>query len=333
MEPIKTYITYDQFDVARLTSTQPEKKKVPGTGEKGVAEQNYFQIPLMYDYGTPGKKILGEFKIEGPVMSSTVGIQTKPNLQGVMASTIGCVANILNEDHKKFISDFDEIYQRSAELIYDVRIMVKLQYFNKECPRASKFNNPVYRPVDEATNQVIEGRNPSLYLKLFSRGKEPYGEQTLFTNLKGEPIPWNLLKNVEMKFIPLIHVKRIYVGGNPSLQMELVSAVVVEARARNSFTQQTETLKKYQEENPDLADVLSAQLAKLATDRQDQMLGVNPLPCVDIPGQVSQPTFAGITPTQQEKQKPTMSVINEIPKGINLPNLQDFTSLAPMKFN
>jgi hypothetical protein len=107
-----------------------------------------------------------------------------------------------------------------------------------------------------------------------------------------------------MKFIPLIQFKRIYVGGGKaSIQMQITSAIVTEIRSRGSTTLQTSTLQRLHEARPNLTDTVSAQLAKLSLDRQDQLLGAGQSGSSASEGEASanQPTFAGIAPTSQRQ--------------------------------
>lgn len=329
----KTHINFDEFEPERLTSTPPERKQVP----KVLPEQFYQQLTLMYNRGSPESKILDEFKIEGCIMESSFGIRSEPGQNGKIDNSVACRLKSTNPDHVKFVNTFDSIYHRCANVLGSVKAQVKMFKFNPEDPEAGGFNGPIYRQKDKATGEPIDGRDPSIYLKLFSRGSGQYAEQTLFTNLRGEPVPWSLLKNVEMKFIPLIHVKRIFIGAKISLQMEVISAIVLEARARNSASLQTDTLLRLQQQNPDLVDSVSAQLAKLATDRQDQLLGTPSTPCPPENG-ASQPTYLGIMPSGQES-KPTMSSISdrsekpEREPKVNIPNIGDFTAGAPLRFS
>src|SRR5690606_39260936 len=90
----------------------------------------------------------------------------------------------------------------------------------------------------------------------------------------GTAVPWELLMGVEMEFVPLIHIKRIYVGGGKaSIQMEVVSAVLTSPpKPRGTSTKQMLTVNRLKESNPVLADQISAQIAKLSIDRQDHVL-------------------------------------------------------------
>ena len=145
-------------------------------------------------------------------------------------------------------------------------------------------------------------------------------EQTLFTGIDGKNISWNLLQNVEMKFIPLLYIKRMYVGGGKgSIQIELVSAIVTSIHARNTTTRQLSTIHRIQSQRPELADNISAQIAKLTLDRQDQLVNENQQQQQQphTPQSQSQSTFSGIEPTGQ--------------KSITISSIPDFTLSAPTR--
>lgn len=352
-QPNQDYSTYSDFTVTRLSCTPSEQKTIPGTGPQATPPsppQYYYQIPLMYNFGTTENRILNDFLFEGCEMDTQFGIQSKPGQSGRVEHSIMCRFDANNPEHNRFIESVGQIHAGCAYILSQMKGAVKLYNFNAQMAEATGLKNPIYRARDEVTGEVIQGRAPSMFLKLFSRGKAPMVEQTLFTGFDGKPIPWALMQGVEMKFIPLIHVKRIYVGGGKaSIQMEVVSAVVTSIRARNTTTRQAGTIQRLQQARPELADTVAAQLAKLTTDRQDQMLGGAVPPEQHAGG--DQPTYAGITPTGQRQManatqggqqqmaqitatQPALApaTLPNIPAlNTGQPTMQDFTAAAPTR--
>lgn len=351
----QTYVTYTNFATERLTASQPEQKTVPNTGPNAnppVAAQNYYQIPIMYNYGTETSR-LNDFLLEGPEIESSTGIQSKPaqSGNGRMEHSIPCRFDLGDAEQNRFIEVMNAVHRACSHILGTMKGTVKMIHFNANAPDAL-FRNPVYRPYDQSTGEILVGRSPSMFLKLFSRGKPGMEEQTLFTGVDGNPIPWPLLQGVEMKFIPLIHIKRIYVGSKATLQMEVQSAIVTSIRARNSASKQLATLQRLQQERPQLIDNVSAQVAKLSMDRKDQ------LPQGHQPAQPNsqstpsnnqstepnnQPTFAGITPSNNrapgvpqgqstQPTQPTYSAgIPSLPLVQPIPSMDGFTATAPFR--
>ena len=347
----QSYATYTDFTVTRLSCTPSEQKTIPGTGPQATPPsppQYYYQIPLMYNFGTAENRILNEFMFEACEMDTQFGIQSKPGQSGRVEHSVMCRFDSNNPEHNRFIESIGQIHGGCAYILSQMKGAVKLYNFNAQMAEATGLKNPIYRARDEVTGEVIQGRAPSMFLKLFSRGKAPMLEQTLFTGLDGKPIPWSLMQGVEMKFIPLIHVKRLYVGGGKaSIQMEVVSAVVTSIRARNTTSRQLGTIQRLQQARPELAETVSAQLAKLTMDRQDQMLGGAVAPEQHTGD--NQPTFAGIAPTGQRQMalanqggqqmaqitanQPAMGMatLPNIPALATQPTMQDFTANAPVR--
>jgi hypothetical protein len=310
----------------------------------------------MYNFGNPiENRVLNEFIIEGCEMDSKFGIQSKPGVSGRLEHSIMCTFDGNNGDHARFLETLGTIHAGCAYILGQVKGAVKLFNFNPDMAEATGLKNPVYHPRDAVTGAVLQGRNPSMFLKLFSRGKPPMVEQTLFTGLDTKPIPWTLLTGVEMKWIPLLHVKRIYVGGGKgSIQLEVISAVVTAIRARNTETRQTGTIDRLKAARPELQDAVAAQLAKLTATRQEQLLGLVggvQQPYLDAAAPAgageAQPTFAGIAPTGQRQPvqpqmggqmaqitpgggAPMMAMLPAIPPLAGAqPTMQDFTAAAP----
>ena len=300
----QNYCTYLDYTNNKLSCTPAEQKTIPGTGPGANPPQPaqfYYQVPLMYNFGTNENRILNDFLFEACEMDTAFGIQSKAGQSGRVEHSVMCRFDMNNGEHARFIDIMGQLHGGCAYILHQMKGTVKLYNFNAQMAEATGLKNPVYRARDEVTGDVIQGRAPSMFLKLFSRGKPPMVEQTLFTDLDGKPISWTLLQGVEMKFIPLIHVKRIYVGGGKaSIQMEVVSAVVTSIRARNTTTRQLNTIQRLQQARPELADTVAAQLAKLTIDRQDQMMGgaIPPSPAQGNEG--DQPTFAGLAPTGRQ---------------------------------
>jgi hypothetical protein len=297
----------------------------------------------MYDMGKDGRRALNDFLLEGCEMESAFGIQSKAAAGGRTEHSIMTRFDPNNEEHTRFLETMSQIHSGACYIVSQFKGPLKMFDFNAAAP-GQTFKSPVYRPRDELTGEYIQGRSPSMFWKLFVRGKPPMVEQTLFTGLDSKPIRWEYLQGVEMKFIPLIHVKNIYVGGGKcSLQMEVVSAIVTSVRARNTTTRQTATIDRLRAARPELVDQVAGQLAKLTMDRQDQMLGAPPM---DVGGQQegddAQPTFAGIT-----RQPAAPAVMPQITPATGSPQfgalpaipplggapaqMQDFTAAAPVR--
>jgi hypothetical protein len=279
----------------------------------------------MYNFGTAENRILNDFLFEFCELESKFGIQAKPGSSGRTEYSLMSKFDSNKPDHNQCISAINEIHRGSSYVLQQYKGVVKMYNFNAQMAEATGFKNPVYRPRDEATGDIIQGRAPSMFLKLFNRGAPPMVEQTLFTGPDQKPIPWTLLTGVEMKFIPLVHIKRVYVGSKASLQMEVVSAVVTSIKARNTSTLQTSTIHNLQQNRPELSDTVAAQLAKLTTDRQDQLMnssGVNTLNVNPPSSTEDQPTFSNITPVGRQPASPVVSA---------QPSMQDFTAGAPSR--
>jgi len=351
--PAPGYVVYTEYTTERLACSQPEKKTVPNTGPSAnppSAEQNYFNIPLMYNTGV-GSSVLNDFQLECCELSTTHGIRENVNAQTKRTEhSIMIRFDASNPEHNKMLEVMNSIHTGSAQIVQAYKGIVKMPHFNATMPEATGFKTPVHRKMDEMSGKYVEGHAPTMFLKLFTRGKAPFVEQTMFTGLDGKPIPWSLLKNVEMKFIPLLHFKRIYVGGGKvSLQIEMVSAVVTYIKGRGTSTAQTSTITRLLGARPELQDAVAAQLAKITSDRQEQLLASSqPSGAGPTEANGNQPSFSGIAPNRAALGAPSTAQlpppgslpnignIPQIPAGStpNIPgitNMAEFTGNAPMR--
>lgn len=314
------YATYADYTTARLSPTIPEQKQIPGT-EK--SPQYYWQIPLIYNFGTTTDKSMGDFLIEGCEMRSDMGISVKENNNKTEYSIL--VKFDMNDPKQAlFVDVLDQISAATVYVLGQYKGVVKMPHFNPNIPAATGLKPIVYRSLDE-NGQAIQGRRPSMYFKLFQRGKAPYNEQTLFTNVDGTPVPWEALKYAEISFRPLIHIKRIYIGsGKASVQMEIKSAVLTAPPApRGTTSLQTATMEEYNSSRPELADMIKSQVSKITQDRQDQM-------------KESVPTMPQMPSNQAESAGPTFPVNNRAQSGYQQPpqqpSMSDFVAAPQQRF-
>lgn len=328
---IPSFVQFNDYTNLKLSCTPAEQKTIPGTGPNAKPPSPpsyYYQIPLMYNFGTDAHKVLNDFLLEGPEFETGSGITSKPGQSGRLDNSIMIKFDLNNPDHIRFVEINGQIHAGCAWILQQMKGQVKLPHFKAEDPEATGLKNPIYYPRDELSGEIIQGRAPSMFFKLFTRGKAPQIDQTLFTDVNGKPIPWSLLSGVEMKFIPLLHIKRLYIGGGKaSIQMEMVSAIVTSIRSRNSTTRQLATIQRLHAERPELSDMVSAQLAKLSSERQEALLGPSVMSMSDHSDpndSGNQPTFAGIL-------GPSASSPSSIPSipGAAITSIQDFTAGAP----
>lgn len=336
--PPPKMVVYTNYTTARLTCTPPEQKSIPGTGPQANPPsvlQTYNVIPLLYNYSETDRPDLGTFEIEGPELTASYGINTNKTVKGAGEGAFTKEDHSLmvrfeqsNQEQMNLLDKFTEIHQGATLILDNFKEQVGLPEFMKDRPTASGFKTMHAKPRDKMTKKIIEGKPTVMYFKLFSRGKGINADRTLFTDAAGTPIPWTVLVNVEMKFIPNFRIKNIYIGGGKaSIQMEMASAIVTDIVARGVTTHQTATLNKLQTARPDLTDKVAAQIAKIQTDRQGALAGASTEP---LPAGADQPTFSGITSGRAPVALPAPSAMPQaLPQA--QPNMMDYTANVPQR--
>jgi hypothetical protein len=232
------------------------QKTVPNVNPPSV----YNEIAIEYNYGDADNQLRAPFLWELPEVTTSIGI-SESDIGGRKKFSIPITLNPnANEEHKKCVGLMDSTYKACAELIYKNRAALKLPHFMKENPEGSNFKHPVYYPRDKVTLEIIPGKSPSMYLQLSARKDS----RTMFCGLDEKAISWDLLKNVQMSFIPLVHFEKIYVGGGkPSLQMKLVSGIVTSVMSKSSVVRQKSTIERLRQSKPELFENVSKQLEDL----------------------------------------------------------------------
>lgn len=262
------YVTYETIKLENVLLGAAEKKEIPNM--KG---QHYYSCAFDYNYGTAEKSLEGKFFLEGPELYSATGInskESKPNENGTggggMYHYIYTVLNQTNPEVKKFTEVLEELYFMIAEGIQGrcPSAASVFRHYDPAKPQAL-FAELTPRPTDKLTGKPMPHKDPIMYVKLFKRGVGSSGSKTLFTrpDIKRTPIPWELLNNTEMRFIPLFVIESVYIGTKISIQMKLKSAVVTAATRNGLDSIQLETVIRLNTERPDLAKEFEVQIAKL----------------------------------------------------------------------
>ena len=305
-------VSFDEVDFSMIIGNNPETRQVPG-----IANQSYQTIPLSYNFGGKGSPKIGDFKLEGCEMSSAGGIQEKLGQDGKKKEySLMTKLPVTKKECEIYVKVMEGIHLAAAKVLSSVKGAVKMPTYDVTNPQ-NGFKSPIYWPRDKVSGDLIKGRDPSQWLKLFKMGTGFSEVKTLFSDLNNKPIAWSLLSNVDMKFIPVFHIKSIYVGGGKaSLQISLESAVVTYLAARNSVGNQTDTIEKYVKSNPKSLETLAEQIAKLNLERKSESKSE---PYKTSPQQEKSPDVA-VTIAEPQKPKSLTDFMSQPPtaKVVNL---------------
>jgi len=268
------FVNYVEFDPAKVQISTIDVKTV----QDGNTKISYRNVNLIYNYGTDDKPIPDELLLELPRVKSLDGIEERI-FHGKTNWTIGARFGETEEDIM-FCQKMDQMYASLRSCLLDMKSELRFNELSKSNIDFI-FKNPLYRPKDKITDEIIAGKPPSCYLKLFKMEHS----KTLFTDLKARPIDWKLLTNVEMEYQPLVKMPAIYVGGGKCrLQMKVLSAVVIKAVAIGTETLQTKTIERIVEKEPDRLKELEKQLRKLA-NREEPLEDIKEEPKAESPSE------------------------------------------------
>jgi hypothetical protein len=74
--------------------------------------------------------------------------------------------------------------------------------------------------------------------------------------------------NSEIRYIPLLRVKDVFIGTVNKIRAEMVSAVITDIKPRGSSSMQTDTLEEIYTKRPETISELDDQIAKLMAMKQ-----------------------------------------------------------------
>ena len=239
---------------------------------------SYNELFLSYNYGSPEQPIRNSFYMEGPVVSS-YGIVTKeepangPNGPYTKVShSIMTTFDLQNAECKACLSKIEKIHSAASYILakYGSEIGYSDNEYDPSKP-GKIFKNPVF--YKREGGKIIEGRNPTMWSKL----NHYRTNKTLFTDLNGTHIEWDFLKDVDLKFVPLWHFEKIYIGTKTSIQIKLISGVVISIVPINSKSKQTgsSTIQRLKDKYKGLSSQVESQIAQIRMDRQDLIVDNN----------------------------------------------------------
>lgn len=268
-----TFVTYDQFNPRNLGGSEPQPQAIKKPNET----INYNEIKLHYNYGTAEDPVVSDLFLELPPVQATgirlkeedavgkKGAYQKQNYS--MMITFDLADNNARNENQKALEALDALHSTCCHILGSCKGKVKMHDFDPTRP-GGMFKHPVYFPRDEVTGEKLKGRSPNIWTKLHTYKNN----RTLFTDLDGLPVEWELLKDVDITFVPLLHFEKIYIGSKASLQVYLASAIVLKITKVGTETRQTPTLAKMKQKYGEkLVDSVSAQIAELRMERQDQL--------------------------------------------------------------
>ena len=264
-------VTFEDFNAANLTGSEP----IPHQINKPNETINYNDIKLSYNYGTETNPIIQDLFFEFPVVTSN-GIKSKEEpatgkngpytkVSNSMMMVFDLADSDTRNDSLLSLDKFNELHKAAAQSVGKYKGKLKMHQFDANDPRGD-FKNPIYWPRDE-NSEIIKGKNPNIWVKL----RNNYNK-TLFTDLKGNPIDWKLLTNVNLTLLPLLHVEKIYIGAKASLQIYMASAIVLKIVPAGTESRQTSTMDKLKAKYGNLEEQVEAQLANLRMERQDELM-------------------------------------------------------------
>lgn len=305
------FINHANFNPDRLVKTQFETKtskpkQDPQSG--AMVTMQYHVCPIMYEYDltdSEGKtcRSVAPLCIEAPELFSPSGILTKASMNGYDSSSIFTTFNLTDPEVASFV-DFghpgdpqagipkkepgfwEKFYRASIQRLWEVRAGIQsLSRITSIGAMEGVFGYPIFFTRD-GNSAVIAGKNPSKYFNLLSYGKpgsftrketlftvpieeKKIGDKTIYKSLD-----WKLLKNVEMKFKPLITFDNLFVvGGKVSAKFTITSAAVISIVKSNTQSSQNETLDNYASKT-DIASNILAQVEALTRSFENSTVDI-----------------------------------------------------------
>lgn len=243
-----------------------------------VQQQNFtggtreIYLPILYDYESNYVSNWGldEFVFEGCEMETNLGIVKKysdPQFEKYVIPTKIRPNQV--PDHSLFKDTIKTIYESCVSILYKSKMAVKLFNFDNKMPDATGFKNPIRPKVNELTGEILHEYPFSLTLELISNSEDSRNN-TIFTDLDENIIPWSHLNQVKMRFIPLLRIKHInIINHRANIQIEIIKAVITFVRSIHCYGySQIDTINNIRLKQPNLANNVHRQLLRIAAIKE-----------------------------------------------------------------
>lgn len=208
----------------------------------------YFEIPLRFE---AEENIKDVFNLEFP-MVTCAGIVERREADGRINYSVQVRFPLDVPEVKKFVDKWNNVlYPRLCQIIVDSKRHLGTTPLSVTMDTIIMiFKNPMYYPIDKLSGERIPGRDPSMFIKLFSYNDGKY--RTNFFDIEKEVMEWKSMSgDVTVDFAPIVQLKKIYFGGGKlSLQMEMREALVTAIRKQRVESSQSELVDKFVKANP-----------------------------------------------------------------------------------
>ena len=268
-----SFVDYTKFDPNMLTATSPESKSYDGASGKG----SFFQMPYLYNYGTLEKP-----STDGLYLNlcevELLGIKKQPKMgkPGVLDYSSMILFDMNKPEVRQCIHVLSQLlYPKLASLLFENKKDIKMFDFDLQSQNASGykgFKSPVYFSRDKATGKPIQGKNPTMWVKLnadYNRTKFgiPSKEKII------QEVGWESVEQAKIRCFPLLHVSHVYSssGDKGSIQIKLISAVVTDVSPLGDGDRQLMVAEQYLEKvsGTDSIEKLEQHMAEMQKRMED----------------------------------------------------------------
>lgn len=252
-------INFTEIDAGNIVWKTPVQKS--SQQAKGI---NYHELPAKYKYTPNGGEF--DFVFDGPQMTSKRGAVLNQYNKWHMTSQI----DESNPDHLIFMQKLKEIYDSNVDFIANTNAkhIIGMPMFNP-MTAGMVFRFPIFTPTDDKGIPIVGASklfNPSLINSSFPGSTK----KTLFTDCSADLniIDWAFVRDTQVTYIPRFHLAGDYIGGGKiSLQIKMISAIVLDIVDSSVTSQQFEVAEQIRKQDPNAVNKLKDTLARIQLER------------------------------------------------------------------
>lgn len=264
-------------------------------------ENTYHRMYIYYKYDGPDSSDdkAETMCLEGPEFIANTGLQSKysEKLQKV-GNSIFVRFDMTNPDHVLYVEIINKIYEKILEVYRSSNAILKKPSISDEAAR-DKFKNIIYIPLDDTTFQPIIEKSCQ-HFKCVDYLHDGKPVRTRFSGLDKMPIPWNLVRDKKLTFIPCLSIKYAHYATISSIVNTMPSCVVLDIdESPQGLGKQDKTIDAINSSRQGALDNYKQKLAIMAS--KQNLSGINPITELPIENPPGSPN-----PSQQGNLKSVM---------------------------
>jgi len=265
---------------------------------KNDTNVKFNEMAIKYEY--PNGEV-DNLRIELPFIKS-YGIK-KMEREGRIDYSLLLVFPLSDPKVKSFVDNWNSVtYETIKTRVFENKAKLGIPTAKLETIDVH-FKNQMYVPIDQLTGDIIEDRDPLMYVRLLNFDKL----KSRFYGLDGKQINWDKLYDVEITHAPIIQLRQVFFGTQKVIRIQMDETIIKSIKTRkDAESSQKDLARRVLEEDPDALKVLSEQISSLVVTESKEVKHKEPEEVKEVDKEPESASYEDFIQSSKkvEKRKP-----------------------------